>query len=375
MKGGVGDYTRELGTALAAQGVEVHILTHQGAAQRGTDSYSFGHLQVHPLIGQWNWRSLMVVSHVARAVLPDVIHVQYQTAAYNLHPAVNFLPLWLHWRHPGVPTVFTYHDLRVPYLFPKAGPLRRWVTFLPARVAHRAITTNAEDAAILHAAGISSITIPIGANVHPVPVSEEEVRTWRDRLHIPPQATVLGYFGFLNQSKGVSDLIQALALLVQGGVDAHLVMMGEEVGTSDPTNRTYREEIRALIQGLSLMPRVHWTGFLDDATLSVAFASTDVVVLPYRDGASLRRGTLHAALVHGAAIITTVPRVPVPELRHGETVFLVPPADPKALVASVRRLQRDRALCRRLREGARVLAQRFSWESIATQHVDVYTRL
>ncbi|MBK9234160.1 MAG: hypothetical protein IPO15_25800 [Anaerolineae bacterium] len=61
-----------------------------------------------------------------RQIQPAVVLIQYQTAAFGLHPAVNLLPGWLRLRlgrrRPRLIT--TFHDLKFPYLFPKAGPLR-----------------------------------------------------------------------------------------------------------------------------------------------------------------------------------------------------------------------------------------------------------
>ena len=58
-----------------------------------------------------------------RQLRPDVVHIQYQSAAYGCIGAVNFLPWRLRLARPG-PALTTFHDLRLPYLFPKAGPLR-----------------------------------------------------------------------------------------------------------------------------------------------------------------------------------------------------------------------------------------------------------
>lgn len=50
----------------------------------------------------------------------------------------------------------------------------------------------------------------------------------------------------------------------------------------------------------------------------------DVLLLPFTDGVSLRRGTLMAALANGCAIVTTTPQGPLPELVHDRDLLYVP---------------------------------------------------
>ena len=52
-------------------------------------------------------------------------------------------------RRIKVPIVSTFHDLLVPYLFPKAGPLRWKVVEYLARRSDAVIVTNEEDRARL----------------------------------------------------------------------------------------------------------------------------------------------------------------------------------------------------------------------------------
>jgi hypothetical protein len=72
-----------------------------------------------------------------------VVNIQYQPAAYNMNSAaINFLP----WRLKNVvKTAVTFHDLRVPYLFPKAGRLRQTAVNFLARSADGVIATNPAD--------------------------------------------------------------------------------------------------------------------------------------------------------------------------------------------------------------------------------------
>jgi glycosyltransferase involved in cell wall biosynthesis len=122
---------------------------------------------------------------------------------------------------------------------------------------------------------------------------------------------VLGYFGFLNLSKGGSDLMQVLKILSDRGMPVKLVLIGGRTGSSDPTNAEYAAQVEQLIEALGVTDRVMATGYREPPDVSRALLLCDVMVLPYVDGASLRRGSLLAAIAHGRAIVTTEPRYPI----------------------------------------------------------------
>ncbi|MFQ5855525.1 MAG: glycosyltransferase family 4 protein [Anaerolineae bacterium] len=396
MQGGIGDYTRELARALTKFGVEAHVVTSVKAGLSGL-------CIVHPIIETWSWRSLRTIDALLDDLQPAIIHIQYQTAAYSMHPAINFLPLWLRWRRANLRAAITYHDLRVPYLFPKAGPVRWWVTLAPARWSYAVIVTNAEDWQRLETgdwrleittsprspiSNLQSPTsnlqspflIPIGSNIHPNPPADFDPDAWRAQVGIGRDETMLVYFGFLNASKGGETLIQGLDQLTQRGYNCRLVMLGGQVGASDPTNRAYLARVNALIDKLDLADRVMWTGFLPDERVSTYLMAADLAVLPYRDGASLRRGSLMAALAHGVPVVTTHPQeirstCDLPQLIDGVNIRLVPPDDPDALAQTVGDLIDDPTQRRQLGLAARRLSQAFTWERIAAQHKAVYDQI
>ncbi|MFQ5460681.1 MAG: glycosyltransferase, partial [Anaerolineae bacterium] len=140
-EGGVADYTALLAAELARAGHAVEVLTSgrgRGAAAAATAK---GGPLVLRSMPRWDlWTPRRVASCVGRT-RPDVVHLQYQTAAFDLSPWVAAVPWWLG-RRRGAITAVTYHDLLVPYLFPKAGPLRQWVTWVPARHADLTVATN-----------------------------------------------------------------------------------------------------------------------------------------------------------------------------------------------------------------------------------------
>jgi glycosyltransferase involved in cell wall biosynthesis len=391
-QGGVGDFTTQLGRALADLGHEVHVIT--GKLQIPNPKSQEAPVVVHRVVEGWGWECWRQVLRVAQELGVEVLNLQYQAAAYRMHPAINFVPP----SHDRPPVVATFHDLNVPYLFPKAGSLRWHVVRMLARRADGVIVTNREDYLRLEgdipSARLS--LIPIGSNVPPVPPPGYDRDAERARWGVGPGDLLLGYFGFLNESKGGEELMQALALLVERGVPAHLLMVGGRLGSSDPTNRAYADQVEHLITDLGLDERVHWTGYTGPEQVSAGLLATDACVLPYRDGVSFRRGTLHACLAHGRAVVTTRPAVPLPEVHDGENMLLAEPRDPQALADAAMRLTSADPMARpaaevqdtsepesaagpvlrtRLGAGASALAAEFTWERIARKTAALFRRL
>ncbi len=380
MQGGVGDYTRELARALADLGHSVSVVT----STKGT--WSEPGIDVFSVIKKWDWRCWGKIMRVCSDVQADVLHIQYQTAAYGMHPAINLLPLRVRYSPHRPRTVITYHDLRVPYLFPKAGPVRRWLTTGPARWCDATIATNVEDCASLSKAGLPFHLIPIGSNIPTDLPDGYDRAAWRARLGVAANETLLCYFGFLNESKGGDVLMQAIWDLLNQNRHVKLLMIGGQVGDSDPTNAGYLVRIKKLIEDLRLTDHVLWTGFTSDTDVSAHLSAADMAVLPYRDGASYRRGSFLAALTHGLPIVTTkgpgavalssmpnvAPDANLPGLTDGDNVLLVAPDDAVAVARAVIRLMSNPALRQRLSTRSRMLGQAFGWDHIAQRTAEVY---
>jgi polysaccharide biosynthesis protein PslF len=408
MPGGVGDYTRRLGQALVGCGHEIFVFTISDFKFQILDledPHSNLQSPISNLQSNWDWRCWRDVIAALGATHPDVLHTQYQTGAYAMHPAINLLP----WRLRGLPNrprvVVTAHDLLLPYLFPKAGPLRRWVTRRLLADADAAIVTNEDDYAL--AGGWNRTTgshppspisqpltlIPIGSNIPVAPPLEFERAAWRARLGVAPGETLVAYFGLISRSKGLHVLLDALARLP---ASFRLIVVGGEA--TQPQDRAYAAEVRRQTEERGLRERVIITGHCAAEEVSAHLLAADLAALPFADGASFRRGSLLAALAHGVPVITTTDnRRPMTDertgaenrdlpatthftqntrqLADGENVMLVAPEDAIALAAAIERLAGNAALRARLGAGGRELAAQFSWESIAERHEALYQQL
>ncbi|MBN1874252.1 MAG: glycosyltransferase family 4 protein [Anaerolineae bacterium] len=370
MEGGVGAFTRQLGLALNAQGHEIHILTT--ATGNATTTQENG-LHIYRHFHTWGLGIHRRIDRWLEQVTPDIVNIQYQAAAYQMKGNINLYPRQVHMS--GTPVLTTYHDLLPPYLFPKAGPLRQWMVWQLAQYSNGIIVTNSGDYTritqeIAHDKLPPVRLIPIGSNIAPMPPADYERATWRATQGFAPEDMLIGFFGFLNHSKGIETLLTTLASLVGENYPAHLLFVGGRTGTSDITNAQYADEIDALIECLHLENHVHRTGYVTTEAVSAALLGIDICALPYRDGASLRRGTLHAALAHGNAIVTTLPQDETPQLRNEENVILVPPEDPVTLTQAIKTLWGDPETRARLGHNAAKLAQEFTWEYIAIRTVE-----
>lgn len=377
MEGGVGAFTEQLGRALKDLGHEVHVITSRLARPADTPrklsslrepvAVDFGNL--HPRIGRWRWPSLSAVADVVIRYDLEVVNLQYQAAAYNMNSAaIAYLP----WRLKAiVPTVVTFHDLRVPYLFPKAGWLREGSVRGLARRAQGCIATNPADYRQLAEWGAEPIReIPIGSNIDTYEPHHVEIEEARGLLALKDGDFLLGYFGFLNETKGADTVIDALSQLDDR---FHLVFIGGQTGASDPdNNQSFLAGLRRQIAEAGLAERVHWTGFLLPERVSTHLAAADLMVMPYRDGVSLRRGTLMAVLAHGRPLITTRPVEPSAEFRHGENMWLVPPDEPAQLARSILALAANNSLRQAMGRGARNLAGKYGWDAIGAQTAELY---
>lgn len=362
MQGGIGDYTHLLAQYLTGHGAYVTIITDVRARSNHSPN-------THPVITRWNGRAWLQLRAWAQAQKVDIISLQYQTAAFAMSPWIHFLPEVLRPLH----LVTTFHDLRFPYLLPKAGKLRTWIVRHLARHSSAAIATNDEDAEQLTDIRLRTL-IPIGSNIRAVSLTPADIQA--ERMHwAQNNEFLIGYFGLLNRSKGVHTLVAALARMRQQPFPARLLIIGGTSGASDPTNTEYERELKQQVADAGLDGAVTYTGYMDDANVARALSACDVIALPYADGASLRRGSLMAALAQRCAIVTTNPQRMNDQFIDGKNMLLVPPDSPAALADAMLRLLDDVALRNTIQSGARDVSRQFSWEHIAQMHLNFFQRV
>jgi glycosyltransferase involved in cell wall biosynthesis len=186
-------------------------------------------------------------------------------------------------------------------------------------------------------------------------------RTVRAELGLPADAQLVGEVGRLCDVKGQRELIQALAHVPEA--------MAVLVGADLEQGGAYQRELEQTAEAVGVRDRVVFAGRRSD--VGDVLAELDVFALPsWTEGLPLV--VLEAMARRRPVVATKVGGTPEVVV-DGETGLLVPPRDPEALAAALRRLLEDAELRRRLGDAGYVrVRDLFSAEAMTRRVLELY---
>lgn len=173
------------------------------------------------------------------------------------------------------------------------------------------------------------------------------------------------YHGRVDARKGVLDMLDAVRLLADDGVDFKLLVSG--IGP------TFAETAQR-IEALGLAAQVEMTGYVDYDDAPSVYRQAGIFVSPtYAEGFS---NTILEAMASRMAVVSCRSVGVVDCIRDGENGLLTEPGDVPALAAALRRVLTDAVLRDRLADAALEECRRvYSWSAVGRQIMDVYDRL
>lgn len=333
--GGAEVHLHEIGSRLARRGHEVHLLCSGypgAAAQSEVDG-----MRVHRVSGRYGFAfaGRREFRRLAAQLAPDIVVEDVNKVPLNL-PAL--------WPGPFV--------LLVPHLFGTTA-----FRELPAPVAAVVWAAERPMPRVYARAGVHAISastkadlVQRGFRADAVRVIYPGVDTTRftpDPAVARESAPTFLYVGRLKRYKQVDTALQALARCA----GARLWV----AGTGDD-----RPRLERLASGLGVADRVSFLGYVSEEKKLELYRLAWAVVLP-----SLKEGwgiTNLEAAGCGTPALAADNSALRESVRHGETGYLFPTADPGALADAMGRLAADAGLRERLGRGARAFAETFSWE-------------
>ena len=350
-RGGLADYTELLAQELVRQGDRVTVVTGPLETAPAADGVQMLTLSDH--FGRRGLAELDVF--LATVPAPRRIFVQYVPQAFGprRHSRFKGLPLTFTWwlrQQVGFPVWTMLHEAKVTapagsnvsrkILSPVTGHMLRWTVSASERifVAMRAWQPIVED----YLSPVQGVEyLPIPSNVVTT-VDESARQSTRTSLLNGHAKTMLGHFGTF--SREVADLMEPLIRRsVTEHPDRQILLVGD--GSQEFASRL--PTAGALVTA---------TGRLEAADVSRHLSACDLMVQPFPDGASTRRGSIMAGLALGVPVASNWGLASEAIWREERALAMAP--NPESLPAVIDDLLARPGECTALGERGRLLYQR-----------------
>lgn len=294
--------------------------------------------------------------------LPAAVRRLRPTLLHRTKPA--FVPH----RRGFPPTVITVYDM-IPLEYPETQTIAQrtyWRVSLPlaARSATHILTiSEASKRAILNRLGVPpervTVTLP-GLDPSFVPPAPDTVTALRNRLRL--QRPYVLTVGTIEPRKNIDRLLRAFAQIVEEF--PHTLVIAGRWGWKT-------HAVTAAAADPRLRGRVLFLGHVPAPDLPALYGGADAFVCVSR-AEGFGFPPLEAQACGTPVIVSD--RGSLPEA-VGSAAILVDPDNEAGVAAELRRLLSNRALQEDLRRRGREWAQRFSWNRMASQTLEVYERV
>jgi glycosyltransferase involved in cell wall biosynthesis len=317
---GVGDYTAALASAVGKAGFPVEMICHRS----------------------WGMQGTLNLVRTLRRDSQSLIHIQYPTMGYGYSLGPQLFSLC-------AGEVVTLHEF-------SAAHVVRKLSLIPFTLRASRVVVSSEFEKQALAGRIPWVrrrlqVIPIGTNL-------------ADAIYEPDEdLNRVAYFGLITPSKGLEEFIQLARILRDHSFSGPIAVLGKIPSRHNQYARLLMEVARPYF--------IEWILDRDSETVSQLLAKSSICYLPFPDGASERRGSLKAACSIGLPCVTTKGRITPPGL--SDAVLIA--SNPMEAANVVLRLLGNKEERQRLSRLARNYAQGFSWEKIASSHIEMYLEI
>ncbi|WP_416674538.1 glycosyltransferase family 4 protein [Egbenema bharatensis] len=384
---GVAHYTAHLREQLANRGMPSLVLTTHSIAQSNQNA------TVQGAVNGWHLRDLIPLVRAIHRSHASLLHIQHAAGTYGFDRALFLLPLLLRQTGWQAPIVTTVHEYGWWEWQPKGIP-PQWMEWLKVfgqkrgwwdredgfllTQSHALITTTHEIEQTIfdRLPHLKSqvYRIPIAANVEVQNCDRLQARkTIRHQLGWSEDAVIIAFFGFLHPVKGLETLLPAFEQVCSHHPQARLLLIGgvETLALPGEQATRYWKQLGSRITELGLSSVVHRTGYLDAKDVSIHLTASDLGVLPFNHGVTLKSGSLLTLLAHALPTIATQSTPPAPQL--DDTIGQwIPPRQVDSLASALLKVLTDSARRQTLASAGLHFSQQFTWDSIVEAHLAVY---
>jgi glycosyltransferase involved in cell wall biosynthesis len=334
--GGVSDYTRTLARMLAANGDSVTVFAPPCEGASPDDD----NVRVERLPDAFGARGRAALSAALAAIpAPRAAIVQYVPQSFGLRGCNVPFAAWLRSLR-GYPLWVMFHEVTVT-VRPSTSCKYRIQALATRIMAQRTIA--AADAAFIstqrwepllhalspHVPDIRCVPEPSNVALH---AEAGSIRAIHDRYARGEGSPIFGHFGTYRDAVIRRALIEAVPQLLARAPEASFLFLGAG-------SNAFAADLAHSVP--AVRGRVFGSGALPAEALAAHLAATDVLLQPYEDGVTTRRGSIIAALALGVPVVTTTGRMTEPLWRASAAVTLVADGDFEALAVAAEALALD----------------------------------
>jgi phosphatidyl-myo-inositol alpha-mannosyltransferase len=351
--GGVNDHVRNLAVRLQGLGHETRIFAPSSRADVDFDSARFYRIGTPIAIPVNDSVARITLSfHLANRVAAIIAEERFDVLHFH-EPLMPALPMTM-LRMSTTANVGTFHAFahsNVGYYYGRPL-LQPYLAHL-----HRGIAVSEPARAFVNRyfPGYHLRVIPNGIDVEVYRPGHAPIRHLRD-----DKINIL-FVGRLEKRKGLGDLLRAYRAMKPRVPRSRLIIVGDG---------PLRGKVDAYIARHRL-PNVVMAGYVPESVKPRYYDSADIFCAP-ATGAESFGIVLLEALASGVPVVATEVPGYMSVLEPGRDSITVQPKNWRELAASLVILARDRDLRTRLAEYGVEKARRYSWDSVASQVVEVY---
>jgi glycosyltransferase involved in cell wall biosynthesis len=188
----------------------------------------------------------------------------------------------------------------------------------------------------------------------------------RKKLNISPEKKVILFFGYIWDYKGLDILLSSSKIIKEKIKNYLLLIAGQPLKDWKKYDKIIlKDNLNEIIQKK--------LEYISDSEIEYYFSSSDLVVLPYKKHPFDTHGGVGALALSFNKPILVTDVGGLPEYVKNNKV-VVEPNNEKKLAEKIISVLENKALLKKLSNDSKLLSKELSWDKIADQTIEIYTK-
>lgn len=351
---GAADFVEKLATNLQAN-CDVTVYTLNKLANQ---AHPF---KVNIFKKNWNFFNIWSFAQEIRNSNFDIIDVQFESYMYGGSGAILLLPLFL---SNKTKKVLTMHSESLPKWGGRLWRILQFSLFQKIVFYSEHFCKNAAKRFPLKEKKFS--VSPFPSNITKAKDSHLKKILNQVKFGFNPDMIYLSYFGHLTENRGIEYVLEVLSEL--NNPRFHFIFIGQ----FDPAQIAFHRDILSLVNRLNLSEKVTFTGRLDEIHVSQIMQITNLAVLPFREGASFKNGSLAAYIGHQVPVLTTKGEQTEENLCGNKGIFFFDLEKKPTMLNKLREIGDRPEILSDAKKYIFELEQVYSWEHYIKNRLQIY---